>query len=278
MTRHATCRPGARALPVLLLAAALGLAACAPERPLAPVRVEPGAYTSFLVPAPLLPLEARGAAAFAYKGERESGEMRLTGTAGGAFRLELLARMTGGLVLELRFDRQHLLALDYVNETYTLAANTPAHRQRLFRVDLSPEEFAMLLTARVPLEAFRAGEGYRDADSATFQAGNTRYAFTLGPDGLPTAWRKVEGGRTVLRVEYPAYMAAQGFAEGAPPVRVPQKVRVHLGEDGDAPPVLVLGLSRFVPAAAEAPEALSVTRLPSSAQDFAPVPLPPEPS
>ncbi|HEX7926555.1 MAG TPA: DUF4292 domain-containing protein, partial [bacterium] len=158
---------------------------------------------SFLVEDPLPVLDASGAVSFTYKGETESGDLFLRTVPGGATWIQLKARITGVLVLEIRFDERQLLIIDYVHKTYYQGDNTPETRDRLFGIDLSPDELRMVVTGRVSRTVFETGRGtLRTPHEATFRRGNDRYIFTLAPDGLPMSWVKQREGAIAFRVEY----------------------------------------------------------------------------
>lgn len=199
-----------------------------------------GAYRTFLIEDSPPALQAAGAVSLSYKGQTESGELFLR-TAHGGTLIQLKARVTGALAIEVRFDQRRLLVLDYVNKTYYQGDNTPETRKDLFDIDLSPEEFRMVVTGRVPREDFERGRGtLLGPHQAAYRNGNARYIFTLGDDGLPTAWVKQSNGEMQYRVEYRGY--AEVPADGGPPVRLPERVRVYVTE---GKPAIVLGLREF---------------------------------
>jgi hypothetical protein len=260
--------------PVLL---AVLLAACAPAgKPPAPAAPLPdlAPYRTFVVPAPLAPFAAQGAVAFSYRGERESGDLLLQALPGAAFRLELRSPLTGGVALEVWLLPARLRVIDYVNETWLLAENTPEVRRRLFAVDLAPADLQTLFTGRVEQARFERGAGALSParDEAAFRDGDALHRFRLDPHGLPAEWVKEGPGGRVFRVEFREYLALpEGVAE---PLRLPRKVRLY-GADGE--PLLVLGLHTvrlgLTPdGAADAPPPLDA--LPPAARDFAPVRLP----
>jgi hypothetical protein len=225
---------------------ALAVTACtvapppAPEPP--PVSFTDPGYQGFLTPAPLLPLRAEGAVQFFFRGERETGELILQGAPGPAFRLQLQARMTGALVLELDFDAQGLLVLDYAGERYYRGGNTAENRERLFSLDLTPEEFQTLVTGRVTRAVFQDGVGRLEGERAAYRAGADDHRFLLGEGGLPREWVKERQGRPVFRVEFREYQEAPQAA--GPPLLLPRKVRLYR-DGGEA--LLVLGFHRIFP-------------------------------
>lgn len=253
---------------------ALALAACTagragPPTALPPVSIDPAAYRGFLVPAPLLPFRVEGVAQLTYRGERESGELSVQAAPGPRYQLELRARLTGGLALELRFDPGRMLVVDYVNETYLLAANTADTRLRLFDVDLTPEEFQTLLTGRVTRARFAAGGGVVRAATgeAVYDEAGARHRFWLNGDGLPREWVKEEHGVTVFQAEFRDYLALPQ-PDGSV-LRLPRKVRLRggNGSPGERPTVLAVGVRQFLPGAGVAVGA--VDALPPGAAAFA---------
>ncbi|MDH4248939.1 MAG: hypothetical protein OEW39_14115, partial [Deltaproteobacteria bacterium] len=92
------------------------------------------------------PFRAEGALRFSYQGSKESGDLVLQAGDHGAYRLQLLAPITGAVLLDVGFDQNRLRVLDYGSKTRLEERNTPAVRQRLFGVDLTPEEFQVLFT------------------------------------------------------------------------------------------------------------------------------------
>lgn len=249
---------------------ALVLAACTKVPPPVLVPFDAASFRPFLIPAPLLPFRAEGAAQFTFNDERNSGEMTLQAAAGPVFHLKLLARFTGALALEVRFDARRLLVLDYINKRYYDGANTPQARERLFAIDLTPEEFQTLLTGRVLQAHFRAGGGTlaEGGTRATFQAGAARHHFRLDAHGLPVEWVKERAGTRVFRVEFRQYLELP--LAGGPPLRLPRKVRLY-GQDSAA--LLAIGVRSFIPGARPRPGATPLG-LPGAAAHFSPALLP----
>jgi len=224
--------------------AGLLLAACAAHPPAPPVADLPR-LRGFLYDEPAPPFQLRGTVQITYRGQLESGELLLRSGPGDAHVLQLRARMTGSLALELRFDDLYLLVLDYVHETYFRGFNDPETRLDQFSTDLNPEEFRMAVTGRVPRRVFEEGGGvYNGAGEAAFSVGLERYVFTLDAQGLPQRWVKLSGGQEALRVEYRGTVEVPSAS--GPPVRLPERVRVYVGE---ARPRLVLGVREYLPAA-----------------------------
>lgn len=121
----------------------------------------------------------------------------------------------------------------------------------------------MAVTGRVPRRDFEQGRGtLLGPHQAAYRNGNARYIFTLGDDGLPTAWVKQFNGEMQYRVEYRGYTELP--ADGGPPVRLPERVRVYVAE---GKPAIVLGL-RELAMPRTVPE-LTFT-LPLEAADFRP--------
>ena len=229
-------RPRLRAWALAVLLAAL-LANCT-AAPQVGIREWP-AYRGFLVPRPLLPIEASGSVLFEYRGDRQSGNVLAQGTAAGQFQLRLTSPVLGTTALEVRFDARELLVVDLGAESYFLGANSTEHRLKLFSLDLTPEEFLMLLTARVPEPEFARGGGRIEGNAAEFRAGPVTYRFALDESGLPAEWRKEVEGLPAWRVEYREY---QDVPLGEGTLRLPRKVRVYAG---DPQPRLVLGIGAF---------------------------------
>lgn len=248
------------------LLVALWVQGCATAPPPGRVEMELSHFRPFVVPEPLLPFWAEGSVQFTFRERRESGRLILEGFPGPAYRIRLRARLTGGLALEARFDPNTLLVVDYLNETYYLGANTPANRRHLFLVDLTPGEFLTVFTGRIGAGPFRSGGGTLSGGEATYLAGNAQHSFLLDGHGLPSEWIRRRSGEPELRVVFREYMTV----EGAPWLRVPRKVR--LTQDGGQT-ALALGLQRFVPGAT-AGKMPPVTKLPESAREYAPSPLP----
>jgi hypothetical protein len=141
------------------------------------------------------------------------------------YRIQLHARITGSLALDARLSAQDLLVIDYVHQSYVLDANTPALRQDLFGIDLTPQDLQIAVTGRVPQDLFRAGRGKVDGQQASFEADGAEYRFTLDAMGLPTEWSKVQDGVALIRVEYRSYLevpAGHGVT-----VRLPERIRVY---------------------------------------------------
>lgn len=267
-----------RGLVPALLGIALALAGCAavrvPEEGAArpPVRINGADFVGFLVPAPLLPYRVEGAVQLSYRGERESGDMSLQASEGYAYRLELRARLTGSLALDIRFDPARVLLVDYVNKAYIRSANTPDVRLRLFDLDLSPDEFQILLTGRVLRSRFEAGAGSLrpDGSGAVFHDGSALHRFRLAADGLPTEWVKERDGRPVFRVEFRDWLQAP--LPGSPPLRLPRKVRLYRGGlPTSVPALLAFGVRDFQPGL---DGQVRMDRLPPSAAEFQPGLLP----
>lgn len=254
----------------LALFAALVLSACTTQPAPVPVAFDGAAYRTFLTPAPLLPLRLEGSIAINLQGKRESGEMHFRATHQGVSQLQMLARLTGSLAIEVRFDQHWLILLDFLNESYLRLPNTPLYRERLFLVDLSPDEFQILLTGRVPLPIFQRGKGKQDAHSASFDMGQAQHRFQLNEQGLPAVWTKTVNGTTAFRVEYRDYLSmpltSKPAANGAP-FYLPRKIRLY--RQGKAP-LMVLGISQAsLGNEPEAPQ-LSTRELPPGTRDFRP--------
>jgi hypothetical protein len=186
------------------------------------------------------PYRARGAAQFTYRGETESGELSVQAEPGPAYRIQLRARISGSLALDLRFDELDLLIVDYVHESYLLGGNTSATRNELFSLDMNPLDFRMALTGRVPAEVFRQGQGQRQPSEAHFFVAADEYRFTLDEFGLPSQWTKRRGGVAALRVEYRSYLELP-TGQGAP-LRLPGRIRVYGAE---SQPRLILGIQEW---------------------------------
>lgn len=242
--RHAAFGSIAAALPLLLAAALLlavallGGCAARTAPPLSAERVS-GPQT-FVVSGALEPYRVRGAAQFTYRGETQSGELLLEGLPGPAFHIQLRARLTGSLALDVRLNATDLLVVDYVHESYVLGSNTPGLREELFSLDLTPLDLQIAVTARVAADVFQAGHGTRLPGEARFHWDGADYRFTLDAAGLPSEWVKVRDGAPVLRVEYRSTVEAQPAS--GPPLRLPERIRVYAGQPQ---PRLVLGVQEW---------------------------------
>lgn len=203
-------------------------------------------YRPFLTPALLLPFRATGAARFLFKGEAQSGDFILMASKEQVIQLQLLAPVTGSLVLELRFDSQRLMLLDFNNHTYFSGANTPENRDRLLGLDMTSGDFLMALTGRLPRDLFASSGGRRISDRhLRMEDGATGYEFWLNADGLPERWEKTREGQRVYRVEYRDYLEL-ATASGAP-LLFPRKFRVYTGGEK---PVLIMGVREVMPGVA----------------------------
>ncbi len=242
---------------------------------------QPASFTGFLVSSPLLPFQARGAAQFIVRGKKESGEMLLSASRTGSYRIELLARFTGSLALDVRFDRQRMMVVNHATESYYLGRNTARARRELFSMDLTVEDFLILFTARVLADRFRSGGGILEGGRATYSEGKARHTFLLDGNGLPREWIKEVEGVRVFRAVFRAYMEVpnpQGVS-----LRVPRKVRLidgaakeggSNGGSGGLPPAsLVLGIRSFTPGV-ELAVPPSPEELPPGVADYSPNLLP----
>lgn len=257
-----------------------------PAGPLRRVPFQPASFTGFLVPSPLLPFQARGAAQFIVRGKKESGEMLLSASSAGSYRIELLARFTGTLVLDVRFDRQRMMVVNHAAESYYLGPNTARARRELFSMDLTAEDFLILFTGRVLAERFRSGGGILTDGRATYREGMARHTFLLDKYGLPREWIKEVEGVRVFRAVFRAYMEVSS-PEGIS-LRVPRKVRLIGGEareggsngengagenKGPPPASMVLGIRSFTPGV-ELAVPPSPAELPPGVADYSPNLLP----
>ena len=232
------------------------LAGCGAPTPPVVKLIDAAQYRTFLVASPLLPCWVEGAVQFSFRDQRESGTMILQAVAGPSFRIRLKAPLTGALALEIRFDPETLAVVDYDNETYFLGKNTPANRLHLFQMDLTPEEFQVLLAGRVDKAAFLAGGGQLTGRKAVYRERETLHTFTLDEHGLPVRWIRERKGSPRMRVEFRQYQQWPAGRGGV--LRMPRKVRVYQEE---ARSRLALGIRRFRPGASggalPAPEDLS---------------------
>jgi hypothetical protein len=228
-----------RTLVLLLAGLFAGLAACTTQQPSAPKPApeQLTAFATFLAPTSLEPYQAHGAAQVSYRGDKESGELSVQVEPGPQFRIQLRARVTGSLALDVRFDKSDLLIVDYVNSSYFLGGNTSESRLDQFSLDMTVLDFQIALTGRVPETMFRDGRGTVSGAAAAFSNGGAEYRFVLDANGLPSEWTKSEDGVVVLRVEYRSY--AEYLQPVGPPIRLPERIRVYAGEPQ---PRLVLGL------------------------------------
>lgn len=226
----------------------LMLAGCGATTPPVVKPIDAAQYRNFLVASPLLPFWVEGAVQFSFRGQRESGTMILQAVAGPSFRIRLKAPLTGALALEIRFDPEALVVVDYVNETYSSGKNTPANRSHLFQMDLTPREFQVLLTGRVDKAAFLAGGGLRSGRKVTYREGETLHTFRLDEHGLPLEWIRIRKGSPPMRVEFREYRewpAGRGVV-----LRLPRKVRVYQAGGRSR---LTLGIRQFRPGASGGP-------------------------
>ncbi len=248
--RPGAWRPLGRPARGLLAALLAGLLASCAKQPAQPILFPNSTqYQGFLVDQPLPPFQALGAAQISYHGQVESGELLLRAQPGPAYLVQLRARITGSLALEVRFDSRDVLVLDYGRRTYFLGDNDTATRLRLFQADLTAQEFQWLLTGRVTSAQFLAGAGRMEpAGVARFAHAGDEYVFSLDGSGLPTAWTKLHDGQPVFRVEYRGYLDVAA-APGAV-LRLPGKIRVYLQ---DSQPGLILGLSQVEPVPGSTP-------------------------
>lgn len=244
--------PGRARLPrggrLWLTCLVLALASCAPQGPrFVQHPVEFAAYRPFLSLAPLLPFRAAGSVRLRYGGETESGEFVLVAAHPVTFQFRLMARFTGSLVLEVRFDERRMLVLDYARSTYFLGPNSAENRKRLFALDITPREFLIALTGRVPEAEFaEAGGEWISPRQARMGGEAAHYRFWLDAHGLPSRWVKLRDGQELYRVEYRDYLSLSAAA--GPPLRLPRKLRIYSG--GEAP-LLVLGVREFLPGMAD---------------------------
>lgn len=259
---------------ILCLAAAvvaLLLGACTQQPPL-PASFDGAPYRSFLIDRALLPFRAEGSALLTLAGERETGDLELRGTTGPLYNIRLKARLTGSLAVEVRFDNQRLMVVDYVNERYFQGDNNEDARRKLFSLDLESEDLQTLVTGRVERERFERGGGWRQGMRTGFTQGAVRHTFVLDEWGLPLRWTKFREEGEVFQVHFREYFDLP-TAPGKPPLRLPRKVRLIAPDGG----LLVLGLRAFIPETtsgavpASGANALpSPDDLPAGARDFAP--------
>ncbi len=224
----------------LVWAALMALAACSSTQHASVPAAALAGYEGFLVRGPLEPYQARGSAQFTYRGDTESGELSLQAESGPQYRIQLRARVTGSLALDVRFDSSDLLIVDYLHESYFVGANAPDIRTELFSLDMSPLDFQIALTARVPEQLFRQGDGKLRAADAEFSLDGDEYRFTLDASGLPVEWSKLRNGIPVLRVEYRSFLALRQGP--GPAIRLPERIRIYTGEPQ---PRIVLGVSEW---------------------------------
>lgn len=227
-----------------IILALVSCSAPAPQTVQTPLELAP--YRPFLTPALLLPFRSTGALRLQYRGEAHSGDFILMAGKAQAFQLQLLAPFTGSLVLELRFDSRRLLLLDFNNQTYFSGGNTPENRVMLLGLDMTPAEFLMALTGRLPAEVFAASGGRRITERRLrMDDGATSYEFWLDDRGLPARWEKTREGEPVYRVEYRDTLEL-ATASGAP-LLLPRKIRIYT--DGQKP-VLIMGVREVMPGVA----------------------------
>ena len=251
--------------------AAILLNACTVQPPVSlPSSFPAGSFEQFVVEHPLLPFKAEGAIMVSYQGKRESGELRLTAVEGQQIGMQVHARFTGGLVLDVRFDLDRLQVLDYVGEAYYMGPNVSETRSSLFELDLTTQEFLIALTGRVPRSWLDQRRGMPLAGKRyVAEEADALHLFWLGPEGLPTRWvKQSRQGETLFRVEYLTY--GNQAAPGTTPLLLPRKLRVYLA---DEVPRLVLGIRRFTPGV-PLQDPLLLEALPEAAREFSPIVLP----
>ncbi|MCZ6646526.1 MAG: hypothetical protein O7B79_09835 [SAR324 cluster bacterium] len=222
------------------------LASCtAPQLNFVQTTIDLPAYRSFLVPRPLLPFRATGSLRFTYAGEAQAGEFILFGSPLRAYRMQLLAPVTGALALELRFDRERMLLLDFARDSYFLGGNTRENRERWIDLDITPAEFLLMVSGRISEADFAAAGGrWISGKQAQMTVGSVTYTFWLDGHGLPARWNKMEHGQLLYRVEYREYLSVP--TASGPPLRLPRKLRVYTGEGA---PTMILGVREFLPGA-----------------------------
>ena len=247
------------------------LAGCGAPTPPVVKPIDAAQYRTFLVASPLLPFWVEGSVQFSFRDQRESGSMILQAASGPAFRIRLKAPLTGALALEIRFDPKALVVVDYINETYSAGKNTSANRLHLFQMDLTAEEFQILLTGRVTRAAFLAGGGLlsgKERRTATYRDGDTLHTFRLDRYGLPAQWIRERKGAPRMRVEFRQYSQWPTARGGT--LRLPRKVRVY--QQGGRSR-LALGIRRFRPGASGGTMPAPFD-LPASVRKFRRAPLP----
>ena len=201
------------------------------------------AYNQFLTPTPLVPFLSRGSMYLRLGEQKESGEFLLSGTDYRRLRVQLMARITGSLVMELQLADEKLLFLDYLKETYFTGPNTRANRMKLFQFDLSAADFLLLVTGRIPKEEFEASGGRLFSGGyAEMTIGDSQYSFTLDKNGLLKRWVKGQQAKVIYRVEYGPYLLVP--TDKGQTLRVPHQVRVYTDEEK---PTFVLGVRDFKP-------------------------------
>jgi hypothetical protein len=233
-------RPWLVPLRFVLLAAALAavLAACTAAPP--PEFRNWESYLGLIVPGPIVPIEASGSVQFNYRGQKESGEVLVQGNGAQDYRLRVSARLLGTAALEVRFSRSALIVLDFSAETYFLGANDPETREKLFSIDLGPDEFPIMLTGRIPRGLYEAGHGHKTGpNQVEFENGAATYRFELDFGGLPRTWSRIENGEVKFRVEYREYASVTA---GGGVLRLPKKIRVYADE---AEPRIILGVREY---------------------------------
>ena len=230
---------------VMALALILLLAGCTLQPPKAVFQGDATAYNQFLTPTPLVPFLSRGTLFMQIGDQKESGEYTLAGTDNRHLRIQLRARVTGSLAMELQMADEQLLFLDHLKHTYFEGPNTRANRLRLFHSDMSAADFLLLLTGRFPREEFEAGKGtISKGGYAELTLGESHYSFTLDSHGLVQRWAKGQKAKVIYRVEYGPYLAVP--TNKGQILRVPHRVRVFTDSDK---PAMVLGVREFRPGA-----------------------------
>ncbi|MDH5751726.1 MAG: hypothetical protein OEZ59_04845 [Deltaproteobacteria bacterium] len=278
-----TLKAGIRLAAVLLvcLAVSFSAAGCRTGRGVSQPALEtdpdfrPEKFARFLVERPLLPFQADGSMQFNYRDQRESGELVLHASAAGSYRIRLLARLTGSLLLELRFDPQRIQVWDFINETILDTENTPPHRISLFGLDLTPAEFQVLFTGRVVGRDFGSildqaappptAAGEEPQRKIEFRRGSIRHSFLLGQHGYPEQWEKFMDDELQFRVDYRRYFSHES-ERGT--LMLPRTVRVYRRDEQQA--VFLIGIRNLNPGSTPR---VSLGDTPAGAEDFQPVTL-----
>ncbi|MDH4122240.1 MAG: DUF4292 domain-containing protein [Deltaproteobacteria bacterium] len=178
------------------------------------------------------PFQASGGIRWVYRGKREGLRMSLGMDSKNQGMIRMETPVVGTTAAEMWFSPEKLILLDYRERAFFKGPNTPAQRGAVLGADLSPMEFRMALTGRVPQGVFRQGKGWvtptAKGAEAGFQAGSAEYRFTLGPKGWPTKWEKWEGGQLRFRVEYGYWERVPwaGPSKGGGVLMVPLRIKV----------------------------------------------------
>ncbi len=206
------------------------------------------AWAGFVLPVHLPPIEAQGRMQLRLKKGITISNVTWQAWPNGSQRLLVLARITGFLAFEARWNETHLMVIDYANQQRALTLNTPEARRALLQFDVPPAQWYMLFTGRIGRRVFRTYQGQRQNDLVTLtQAGPVGtlpisiHRIELGGQGLPVSWLRQGLVQPKMQVEYLQYDVQKMSRQFH--LRLPKRVHVFLGS-GEKP-ALILVLRQF---------------------------------